>query len=99
MNAAVNTDKTDGDDQEAGELIETAHFSVWDSDIGPGDLVHFRLRHPAFRHAPHWPEALGFVRAVLGGHAMVYEVEVVTESQSVWLLHVRREDILRAWVP
>ena len=89
----------DDDDNTVGELIPTEPLSVWASEIAPGDLVSFRLRHPAFRHAPKLPELLGFVRAVLGGHEMAYDVEVVKEGEPVWRLTVRREDIKRAWVP
>ncbi len=79
-------------DEEVGELIETQIYSVDDTEIVPGDLIHFRLRREGL-------EALGFVRAVSGGHELAYQVEVVKHSPPQWTLWVRRCEILMIWVP
>ena len=90
----------DDDDNTGGELIPTEPLSVWASEIAPGDLVVFRLRHPAFLHAPQLPEMAGQIVAVLAGHELTYLIKVLTTGDLPWPdLFVRRGDILRAWVP
>lgn len=81
-----------GSDGETGELIETQIYSVEDTEIVPGDLIHFRLRREGL-------ELLGFVRAVSGGHELAYQVQVVKYSPPQWTVWVRRCDVLRVWVP
>lgn len=90
----------DDNDSTVGELIETEHLSSWASEMAPGDLVVFRLRHPAFLHAPQLPEMAGQIVAVLAGHELTYLIKVLTTGELPWPnLFVRRGDILRVWVP
>ena len=90
-------DSEDDDDGVSGELIPTEHFSCWDSEIAPGDLVIVRVRHRAFR-GEQLPELAGRVKDVLSGHDITYIVEVLTTGELPWPdLLVQRKDIVRAW--
>lgn len=90
---------SDDGEIEIGELVETDYFRATDSDFQPGDYVVFRLRHPAFRHAPTLPELAGEILGVAPGHELAYAVRVLTSGNLPWPTRlVRRCDILRAWV-
>ena len=86
------------DDDQVGELIPKPTLTPFDTEISVGDLVHFRVRHPAFAGRRAWPELLGFVRAVRGGHDVCYLVEVCRDEGPRWHRLVPRADVLMAWV-